>query len=62
MVGVPLPPCDAKPVQRRLLEEYRIEVLLQELDGIPLVRVSVQAYNGEADVDRLVAALGEIFS
>jgi isopenicillin-N epimerase len=60
MVAAALPPCDVRDVQRRLLAEYRIEVLLQELAGVPLVRVSFQAYNDSGDVDALVGALAEI--
>lgn len=61
MVGIPLPPCDPKDVQRRLLEEHRIEVLVQPLEGAPILRVSFQAYNDEADADALVEAVGAIF-
>jgi isopenicillin-N epimerase len=60
MVGVALPPCDIVEIQRRLLDEYRIEVVLFELADVPLIRVSLQGYNGEEDVDALVAALAEI--
>jgi isopenicillin-N epimerase len=61
MVAAALPPCDVGDVQRRLLDEFGIEVLLMELAGVPLVRVSLQAYNDESDVDALVAALSRIF-
>jgi isopenicillin-N epimerase len=60
MVAAALPPCGVKEVQRRLLEDYRIEVPLQEVAGAALVRVSLQAYNDEGDVDALVGALAEI--
>jgi selenocysteine lyase/cysteine desulfurase len=62
MVGVALPPCDPYAVQQRLRDEYSIEVLMSELLGSQLVRVSVQGYNDERDIDRLVAAMKEIFS
>ena len=61
MLGAALPPCDVGEVQRRLLDEHRIEVPLHELLGVPLVRVSIQAYNDEEDVDALVTALARIF-
>jgi isopenicillin-N epimerase len=61
MLGAALPPCDVGEVQRRLLDEHRIEVPLHELLGFPLVRVSIQAYNDEEDVDALVTALARIF-
>jgi selenocysteine lyase/cysteine desulfurase len=49
-------------VQSRLLDEYSIEVLLQELPGVQSIRVSLQAYNDESDVDALVTALGRILA
>lgn len=60
LVAAELPPCDVWEVQRRLLEDYRIEVLLQRLCGVPLIRVSLQGYNDEEDVEALLAALEEI--
>jgi isopenicillin-N epimerase len=57
MVAVGLPPCDPAEVQRRLRDEHRIEVPCFERDGRPLLRLSVQGYNDERDVDRLAAAL-----
>jgi isopenicillin-N epimerase len=57
MVGVELPPCDPDEVQRRLREEHRIEVPCFDWNGRPVLRLSVQGYNSEEDVDRLAAAL-----
>jgi len=61
LVGIPLPPCDSKEVQARLLAEHRIEVLVQPLADLPILRLSFQAYNDEADADRAVEAVGELF-
>ena len=57
MVAVELPPCDPEEVQRRLREEHRIEVPCFERDGRPFLRLSVQGYNSEEDVERLADAL-----
>ena len=57
MAAFPLPPCDAAALQRRLYDEYRVEVPIIEWGGRQLVRVSVQGYNTEEDVDALVDAL-----
>jgi isopenicillin-N epimerase len=57
MVAVELPPCDPDEVQRRLREEHRIEVPCFEHRGRPLLRLSVQGYNTEQDIEHLVAAL-----
>jgi len=61
MVGVPLRPCDPYALQRRLFEEHRIEVLAQPLEGVPIMRLSFQAYNDETDLDRLVEAVESVF-
>jgi isopenicillin-N epimerase len=57
MAAVELPPCDPAEVQRRLREEHGIEVPCFERNGRPLLRLSVQGYNTEEDLDRLATAL-----
>ena len=61
MVGVPLPECEPKAVERRLFDEHRIEVLVQTFSGTPVMRISFQGYNDETDLERLVAATCSIF-
>jgi Selenocysteine lyase len=58
MLGFRLPAgTDGRQLKRRLYDEHRIEVpVVERPDGWTL-RVSVQAYNDEADLDALVAAL-----
>jgi len=60
MVSVPLPPCDADILERRLYDEFAIEVPIITWQGRQSVRVSIQGYNTQADVDALVAALREL--
>jgi isopenicillin-N epimerase len=60
MVAVGLPPCDPDDLQRRLWDEHRIEVPCFERGGRPLLRLSVQGYNTEADVAQLVGALATL--
>lgn len=66
MFSVQLPPSVAvganghSPIQKQLLEEFKIEVPIFAWQGKPYMRVSIQAYNSRADVDRLVEALGKI--
>jgi isopenicillin-N epimerase len=57
MATVALPPCDHEALQRRLFDEYRIEVPTFAWNGGSYLRVSIQAYNDEADIDALAAAL-----
>ena len=52
-----VPPCDAVSLQRRLYDEYRVEVPIIEWNGRQLVRVSIQGYNTAEDVEALLQAL-----
>jgi isopenicillin-N epimerase len=57
MAAFPLPACDGAALQRRLYDEYRVEVPVIEWNGRQLVRVSVQGYNTREDIEALVRAL-----
>lgn len=59
MASVALPPCDGEQLQRRLYDEHRVEVPVfpARNGGRPLLRVSIQGYNDERDIDALVDAL-----
>jgi isopenicillin-N epimerase len=60
MASVVLPPCDPDELRGRLLDEHRIEVACERWNERPLLRVSVQGYNDEHDLQRLEAALAEL--
>ena len=61
MAIAPLPPQDDLDwLKKRLLEEFRIEVPLIEWDDGHFIRISVQGYNDQEDIDTLLEALGEI--
>jgi isopenicillin-N epimerase len=57
MASVALPRCDGKELQRRLYDEQRVEVPVMDRRAPPLLRVAIQGYNDERDVDALVDAL-----
>jgi hypothetical protein len=57
MASFPLPARDAAALQRRLYDEYRVEALVIDWSGGPLVRVLVQGYNTAEDAEALVVAL-----
>jgi len=59
MVTVPLPPCDPAQLKTRLYDEFRIEVPVGVWRTQPHLRVSIQAYNTVADVERLLDALAQ---
>ena len=60
MAAFPLPACDGPALQRRLYDEYRVEVPIIAWGGGQFVRVSGQAYNTRDDVDTLVEALAAL--
>ncbi len=60
MAAFPLPACNGATLQRRLYDEYRVEVPIIEWSGRQLVRVSVQGYNTAEDVTALMRALGDL--
>lgn len=57
MAAMELPASDPDALQSRLWREHRIEVPVIPWQGRTLLRVSIQAYNGPSDVDRLLEAL-----
>jgi len=57
LAPAPLPECDVAQLKARLYDEHRIEVPVFRWQGRPVIRVSVQAYNTRADLDRLIEAL-----
>ncbi|MBM3997921.1 MAG: aminotransferase class V-fold PLP-dependent enzyme [Planctomycetes bacterium] len=60
MAHVPLPPGDARGLQRALWESHGIEVPIVEFAGERYVRVSCHLYNTMSHIDRLLDALGSL--
>ncbi len=57
MVAMPVPECDPPDLQRRLLAGYGIEIPCFRWRQHCIVRLSVQGYNSQAQLDGLVGAL-----
>ncbi len=61
MASIPLPQInDLAALKNCLLTDYRIEVPLVAWNGRHFIRISVQAYNTQADIDHLVNALKQL--
>ncbi len=60
MVTLPLPECDPEFLKQHLYDDYHIEVPIGSRDGRASIRISIQGYNTQADVDALVSALKEL--
>lgn len=59
MATAPLPDTDVGHLATRLYTHYRIETAMPTWHGHKTIRVSIQAYNSDADVDKLVTAIRE---
>ncbi len=58
MGAAPLPPAtDTSVLKQRLYDEFRVEVPLIEWNGRKFVRVSIQGYNTDEDVEALIKGL-----
>ncbi|MEQ8676507.1 MAG: aminotransferase class V-fold PLP-dependent enzyme [Aggregatilineales bacterium] len=57
MFAVKLPACDVMALKERLYNEYKIELPGIIWNGMPFLRISVQGYNTENDMDKLIEAL-----
>jgi isopenicillin-N epimerase len=57
MVPIPVRARDAESIRRHLFDDWRVEVPVTQHGDRTFVRLSVQAYNTQADVDALVTAL-----
>lgn len=60
MAAFPLPPCDAKLLQRKLYEKFTIEIPFITWNDRQFVRISIQGYNTETDVTALVDGLAAL--
>jgi isopenicillin-N epimerase len=60
MAILPLPPCDHEALKRRLHDEHRIEIPVQRWRDHTWLRISVQGYTTQTDVERLTHAVGEL--
>ncbi len=53
----PLPPSDIVALKSRLYDEYKVEVPLIQWQDKQFIRISIQGYNDQGDVDALIHAL-----
>ena len=60
MASLPLPPCDATWLSRELRERYAVVVPILSFAGRAMIRVSVQGYVTEADLDRCLEGLATL--
>jgi isopenicillin-N epimerase len=60
MASVPLPPGDARALQKDLWQYHGIEVPVVDHNGSRSIRVSCHLYNNRSDIELLVAALSSL--
>ena len=61
MVAMPIPECDTAAIHKTLFDRYNIEIPVFRWQDTCIARLSVQGYNSAAQMDRLIAALTELF-
>ena len=61
MFSIPINTADPEKLKQRLFETYKIEVPVTRQDSRLMVRYSINAFNSQEDLDKLYAALEEIF-
>jgi hypothetical protein len=57
MAAVQLPNVDEKLLKNRLYDEFRIEIPVLTWENYKLMRISVQGYNDEKDLNALISGL-----
>jgi isopenicillin-N epimerase len=62
MVAMPIPDCDPLQLQKKLWEDYKIEIPCFKWKNQAIARVSAQGYNQQTHMDLLVNALKDILS
>jgi isopenicillin-N epimerase len=60
MFAATLPATDPRTLQAQLSQEYAVEVPITRWEGQTLLRVSIQGYNDEQDVDALLVGLAKL--
>ena len=60
MVAQPLPIMDRELFKQRLYDEFNIEIPVMECRDKSLIRISIQGYNTEQDVEKLMVALAKL--
>ncbi|MBL8128525.1 MAG: aminotransferase class V-fold PLP-dependent enzyme [Chloroflexia bacterium] len=61
MATIPVPSAtDPVALKGRLYDDYRIEIPVTIVDGKPMLRISIQGYNGPDDVEALVTAVADL--
>ena len=60
MASIPLPFNDAVEIKNALLNKYHIQVPIFTWEGKVYLRYSIQAYNSESDLEKLLSAIKEL--
>lgn len=60
MLAVPIQTREPELLYKKLVEEYQIEIPVMRHDNKVFIRYSINGFNGQADLDALFDALGDI--
>lgn len=62
MCSIPVTTDQPQKLKEILFDKYRIEIPVMTIDDKVFIRISIQVYNSQEDLDKLYAALQEIIS
>jgi selenocysteine lyase/cysteine desulfurase len=62
LCSIPIQPPDWEKLKKVLYHEYKIEVPIAHTEKQMFLRISFQAYNGEAEIEDLLDAIRKIKS
>lgn len=62
MCSIPVKTTQPEKLQRHLFEQYKIEIPVMRQEQYTFLRYSIQAFNSQADLDKLYMALQEIIA
>ena len=60
MCSVPIQPKDPIALKETLYNDYKIEIPIPNFENNYFIRLSMQAYNNQADVDALIKAIHQL--
>jgi isopenicillin-N epimerase len=60
IAAFPLPACDGEGLQTALYEQFHVELPITSWNDQSFIRVSVQAYNEQSDLEALIAGLKDL--
>ncbi len=62
LCSCPIKTNEPAELQKLLYQKYKIEIPIMELNGVHYIRISIQVYNDQSDIDHLIKSLQDIIN